>query len=66
MCGIRALRNVPHALHTYNTTLVPNDNTHDMPNEGRAILRHGEAGLRQINFLVVVLNSLSYIYIYII
>jgi hypothetical protein len=32
---------------------MPNDNTHDMPNEGRAILRNGEAGLRQINFPVV-------------
>ena len=48
---IRALCDTPHALHTYNTTPVPNDNmpddnTHDMPNEGRAILRNGEAGLR--------------------
>jgi hypothetical protein len=47
---IRALRNAPHALNTYNTTPVPydnmpNDNTHDMPNGGRVILRNGEAGL---------------------
>ena len=43
---IRAMRNAPRALHTYNNTQVPNDNTHDTPNEGRAILRNGEAGLR--------------------
>jgi hypothetical protein len=47
---IRAMRNVPskepRAVHTYNDTQVPNDNTHDAPNEGRAILRNGEAGLR--------------------
>jgi hypothetical protein len=36
----------PRALHTYNNTQVPNDNTHDTPNEGRAILSIGEAGLR--------------------
>ena len=43
---IRAMRDAPQALHTYNNTQVPNDNTHDAPNEGRAILRHGETGLR--------------------
>jgi hypothetical protein len=47
---IRAMRNVPskkpRALHAYNNTQVPNDNTHDAPNEGRAILRNGEAGFR--------------------
>jgi hypothetical protein len=25
---------------------MPNDNTHDTPKEGRAILRNGEVGLR--------------------
>ena len=50
MRDIRALRNAPHTLHNYNTTPVPNDNmpndnTHDTPNEGKAILRNGEAGL---------------------
>ena len=50
MRDIRALRNAPHALHTYNTTPVPydnmpNDNTQDMPREGSAILRNGESGL---------------------
>jgi hypothetical protein len=43
---IRALRNAPQASHTYNNTKMPNYNTHDTPNEGRAILRHGETGLR--------------------
>ena len=43
---IRAMRDAPQALHTYNNTQVPNDNTHDTPNEGRANLRTGEAGLR--------------------
>jgi hypothetical protein len=39
-----------------NNTQVPNDNTHDTPYEGRAILRNKETGLRSINFPVVVLN----------
>ena len=43
---IRALRNAPHALNTYNTTPVPNDNMptdkpRDVPIEGREILRNG-------------------------
>ena len=43
---IHEMRNVPCALHSYNNVQVPNDNIHDTSNEGRAILRHGEAGLR--------------------
>ena len=42
----KAPRTASRALHSYNNTQVPNDNTHDAPNEGRAILRNGEAGLR--------------------
>ena len=45
-CKTESAGYIPRALHTYNNTQVPNDNTHDAPNEGRAILRHGEAGFR--------------------
>jgi hypothetical protein len=53
VCDIRTLRNASHALQTYNTTPVPNDNmsndnTHDTPNEGRAILRRPASPLRKI------------------
>jgi len=47
LLDIYALHNVrsegPRALRTYNNTQVPNEITHDAPNEGRAILRNGEA-----------------------
>jgi hypothetical protein len=43
---IHAIHYVPRILHSYNNTQVPNDNTHNTPNERRAILRNGEAGLR--------------------
>jgi hypothetical protein len=46
VCDIRVMRNAPRALHSYNNTQVPNDNTYDKSNEGRAILRHEETGLR--------------------
>ena len=37
MCSVPSKE--PCALHTNNNTQVPNENTHDAPNEGRAILR---------------------------